>query len=397
MSRTATGPLTGVRILDLSTVLTGPVATSMLADQGADVVKVEAPGRGDITRITGSSHNGVSAMYHLANRGKRGIVVDLSTATGRDVLLRLVETADVFVQNFRPGVVERMGIGYDALRSVRPDIVYLSISGFGAEGPLSQLRVYDNIVQAVSGMAMMQGGGGEPVYVRTLASDKITALTAAQAVTAALFARGRGAGGQHIDLAMFDATVAFLWPDTGAGCAMLDDDAGVLVSNRGYEMAAHRDGWTACAPVSDAEFQGWCRAFGAPDVADDPRFATTAQRLSQSDFPAVRRKVMAGASALTVSAALARLREEGVDAVEVVTLDRLAQHPQAITNATFVVQDHPTAGPIREVAPAARFSATPSAPGPPAPFAGQHTDEVLGEAGFTLQEIAALRRAGAVG
>ncbi|RMF21507.1 MAG: CoA transferase, partial [Deltaproteobacteria bacterium] len=194
------GPLDGVRVLDLSAVISGPLATMMLADQGADVIKVEAPGVGDPTRLLGAMRGGVTSLYLNCNRGKRAICIDLRRDEGKQILLRLVETADVFVQNFRPGVIERMGLGYETLRAVRPDLVYVSVSGFGETGPLAQNKVYDNVVQALSGMPAAQADpeSGRPELVRNLVIDKATAYTVAQATTAALFARERGQGGQHV-------------------------------------------------------------------------------------------------------------------------------------------------------------------------------------------------------
>ena len=227
----AAGPLTGVRVVDLTTVLSGPIAGTMLADQGADVIKVEGPAWLDLTRHVSPRREGFTEMYLLANRGKRSLVVDLRTPAGVAVLRRLTATADVVMQNFRPGVAERLGIGADALRADAPDLVYLSITGFGPAGPLADLKVYDNLVQAVCGLASDQGrAAGEPAFVANLACDKITALTAAQAVTAALFARANGRGGQHVELSMLDASIAFLWTDAAQGNVLLGD--GVVPASR---------------------------------------------------------------------------------------------------------------------------------------------------------------------
>jgi crotonobetainyl-CoA:carnitine CoA-transferase CaiB-like acyl-CoA transferase len=377
-------------------VLSGPLATVLLADQGADVIKIEAPGQGDLTRIVGSRSNDMTAMFCLANRGKRSLVLDLSGEDGRAVLRRLVERADVIVQNFRPGVAERMGIGYDELRAVNPALIYVSIAGFGFDGPLADLRVYDNLVQAVSGMAAVQGDADEPRPVQNLVCDKITALTVAQAVTAALFARASGASGQHIRISMLDATASFLWPDAGTAATFLSEQATVMAPRESTSLTRHRDGWTTSAPVSDEEFRGWCRAFGAPELADDPRFATGRQRLTSPDLPAERRRVIDQARELTVAEALERLSAEGVSAVPVLRLDDLPAHPQARCNATFVERTHPIAGRMREPAPAARFSATPAAPGAPAPRMGEHTDEILRAAGLSSADIRALRAAGTI-
>ena len=388
------GPLHGIRIIDLSTALSGPVATTLLADQGADVIKLEAPGMGDITRVVGSHRGGMRAMYHLANRGKRAIVLDLGDDEGKAAFFAMARGTDVIVQNFRPGVVERMGIGYDDVRAVNPDVVYLSIAGFGFAGPLAPAKVYDNLIQAASGFASMQGDENGPRYVRNLVCDKITALTAAQALTAALFARARGEGGQHVRLAMLDAAAWFLWPDAATPFAMLHPEAATVATNRSNELVRHVDGWSTSAPVSDDEFRGWCLAFDAPDVADDPRWATVAQRMESDEFGAVRSEVSSRAAKYTVTEALARLAEHGIIGVEAVPLERLAEHEQTIANGTFSVCDHPAGGPIRQVNPPAHFARTPAVPGGPAGLPGQHTDEVLREAGYDDAAIAALRARG---
>ena len=198
----------GVRILDLSAVISGPMATAMLADQGAEVLKVEPPELGDMTRRLGAQRNGVSAMFATVNRNKRSIVLDLKEPAGIDALRRLAASCDAVVQNFRPGAAERMGIGYEDLRTVREDLVYLSISGFGRHGPYAHRRVYDPVMQTVTGIAAAQGAPvGEPRMVRTLLCDKATALTAAQALAGALFARERTGRGRHLELSMLDASL----------------------------------------------------------------------------------------------------------------------------------------------------------------------------------------------
>jgi crotonobetainyl-CoA:carnitine CoA-transferase CaiB-like acyl-CoA transferase len=398
MNDPAHGPLHGVCIVDLSTVLSGPVATTLLADQGASVIKVEAPGAGDLTRSISSRSNGVTAMFQLANRGKRAITIDLRHERGNEVLRQLAAQADVFVQNFRPGVADRIGIGYDALHAVNPELIYLSISGFGFRGPLARTKVYDNLIQAASGFAHNQAGDDEqPTFIKNLACDKITALTAAQAVTAALYARAMGRGGQHIELAMLDAAVWFLWTDRATEFTWTGDDVNLLPSLSRYDVTRFKDGWGTIAAVTDDEFAGMCRALGVGHIAEDPRFSTMTKRLSDPDYPRVYREIVQGAAgAFTIGEAMRRLGEAKVPAVAAVALSDIPDHPQIAANELIVESHHPTAGPLRQPRAAARFSGTPARVSGPAPLPGEHTDQILEELGYDADARAALRDGGAV-
>ena len=389
------GPLDGVKVVDFSVMISGPLAAMMLADQGAEVVKVETPGFGDIMRLLGTNKNGMTGIFANNNRGKRSVVVDLKNDAGREVIHKLVEDADVVIQNFRPGAMDRLGLGYDDLASINPDLVYTSISGYGPTGPYSGRRVYDNVIQAASGLASGQTdpATGEPALFRTLVCDKSTAYTAAQAITAALYARATGRSeGQHIELAMIDTAIAFLWPDSAMDAALLDDDVNrqpTLASN--YAVTRLADGFASAGAVSDAEFAGLCAAYGRPEMAEDPRFVDTLSRMANANEMVVE---LAEAAALcSLDDFVVRSEEHDVPASKINTLNDLPSDPQVVNNEVFVEREHPIAGRIREPRPAARMHGTPQRVGRVAPTHGEHTLEVIAELGLDAE---ALRAAGAI-
>ncbi len=392
------GPLAGIRVVDLTSMVSGPLATAVLGDQGADVIKVEPLGTGDLIRSIGCSRGGLSAIFSTLNRNKRSLALDLGQPRGLELLLALVASADVFVQNFRPGVAERMGIGEAALRRVRSDLVYVSISGFGETGPYAQRRVYDIVIQALSGMAASQADPitGEPELVRNIVADKATALVAAQAITAALFARERGAGGQHVRLAMLDATIAFLWPDIMQAWTYLGPGATPPASLAGF-LSVRRtlDGFMTIFAIADAEFAGLCRALGRPDLTRDERFRDTAGRMRHADVLAA---LLDDVTCAQTNASLcARLEAEDVPHAAVNRLETLHEDPQVVANALLAEVEHPRAGRMRTPRPVARFDATPASLRLPAPLLGEHGVELLRELGLAAGEIDDLRAKQIVG
>lgn len=378
------GPLDGVRIVDMSVMISGPLAAMMLADQGASVVKVESPGLGDIMRFLGTSKGGMTGIFANNNRGKRSLVVDVKQAAGVEVVRKLLAESDVLIQNFRPGAMERLGLGYDEVCKLNPDLIYVSISGYGPDGPNSHRRVYDNVIQAASGLASVQGdpATGAPMLFRTLLCDKVTSYTAAQAITAALFARATGkARGQHIVLAMLDAAVAFMWPDSAMDAALIDDDVSrtpTIAQN--YVITPLLDGHVSISAVTDAEFHGLFAALGHPEMSLDDRFNTAAARARHASelVPLMRE----WSSTTTLDEFLRRAEEHDVPTAKTNTLADLPTDAQTMHNAIFVEREHPAAGMVREPRPAPRFSATPASVSMHAPMFGQHSDEIAAELGF---------------
>lgn len=392
------GPLAGVRIVDCTNMISGPMATMILGDQGADVIKVEAPGTGDLVRHMGAGRRGMAPTFATVNRNKRSVVLNLREPRGLELLERLVSGADVFVQNFRPGTAERMGIGEGALRHVQPDLVYVSISGFGETGPYASKRVYDPIVQALSGLASIQADRktGRPHMLRLIVPDKLTAVTAAQAITAALFARARTGTGQHVRLSMLDATVSFLWHEAMAGYTWVGDETERARPQLAQDLVFETtDGFMTAGTVADAEWRGFCRAVGRPEWQDDPHFATTGARVIHVEERLARmQEALAGA---TTAEWLERLDAEGVPCAPILTRAELLTHPQLAANELIVESTHPHAGPMRQPRHAARFDATPAELRLPAPLLGEHTDQVLEELGLDAHALAALRHDGVLG
>ena len=391
------GPLHGFRIVDLTSMISGPLATMMLADQGAEVIKVENPDGGDYVRRAGNRRGDFSAAFLNNNRNKRSLALDLKDSRGVALLLELVQSADVFIQNFRPGVIERMGLGEDVVRATRPDIVYVSIAGFGFEGPYAARPVYDPLIQAVSGLATIQGGSDQarPRLVRTIVPDKVSALVAAQAITAALLSRARDGVGQHVRIAMLDAIVAFLWQsDMGSQTlvgAEIPQQSAASFIDLIYATAA---GYISVAVMSDREWRALCRALETPEWLDDARFATPALRDRNIDA----RLEIIQERLLTRPATewLARLEAEGVPCAPVLTRNEMIHHPQVAANELLQIYEHPQAGALRQARPPARFSVTQSGIRRGAPMLGEDTESILAELGVEATRRKALARDGVI-
>ncbi len=390
-----TGPLCGVRIIDLTNIYSGPICVSILGDQGADVIKVEAPG-GDPMRQGIPRRNGVTASFAVMNRNKRSIVIDLQKPAGRSILLDLVRSADAIVENYRPGVMERLGLAYETLAAINPRIVVASINGVGPTGPYANRRVYDAVIQAVTGLADLQSvDTGAPTMINTLVADKVTAMTAAQAITAALFSASRTGLGQQVAISMIDASLFFLWPDSMSRHGLVGEgvELAPYVSHAAL-LRRTRDGHVAVMPVKLGEWEGAFRALGLPNLFRDERFSTGAARLSNA---ALFQQVLSEAYAtFTTDEICERLEAQDVPWARINTRDQVVDDPQIRAMGALVEYEHPRAGRVRQPRPPGQFQSTPATLHRPSPDLGEHTYEVLRELGLDESSVVALRAEGVV-
>ena len=384
-------PLSGVRVLDLSRVLAGPWATQLLADLGAEVIKIERPGAGDDTRHWGPPFTtrtdgapGDAAYFLCANRGKQSVALDIASPGGADIIRRMAADTDVVVENFKTGGLKKYGLDHDSLKAVNPKLVYCSITGFGQTGPRAHQAGYDYMIQAMGGLMSITGQpdgapGAEPMKVGVAVADLFTGLYASNAILAALHAARETGEGRHIDIALFDVQAAML-----ANQATNYFVSGVAPTRMGnahpnlspYQPFPCSDGMVVIAVGNDGQFRSLCTALGEPDLGTDERFAANAGRVANRDQLGPILSALTGP--LTMAALMKRLEDAGVPCGPVNTVDQVFAEPQAVARDLTVEQTrHDLNAPVRTVASPIRMNGAPAVADRPPPALGQHTDEVL--------------------
>jgi crotonobetainyl-CoA:carnitine CoA-transferase CaiB-like acyl-CoA transferase len=394
------GPLNGIRILDLTRVLAGPFATALLADLGAEVVKVERPGDGDETRHLPPLRGGESHYFMSVNRNKLGIVIDLKQPAGRDLALELARVSDVLIENFRPGVTARLGLDYESVRKVNPEIVYCSVSAFGQTGPLASRGAFDIAMQAMGGgMSLTGEPGGRPMRSGLPMADLGTGLFAAIGLLAAVVEKQRTGRGQLVDVAMFDAMAGLLtqyagrYFMTGEVTERFGNGHPSVVPYGAYRAS---DGDIIIANLGESFWPKIARAIGQPELIDDTRFRTNPDRLGHRDE--LEALIAAAIARRTVAEWEAIFGEHDVPHAPVLDVAQVLEHPQARARGIVAEVEHPTIGPMRTVGRALNLPAHPDPRPAPAPLLGEHTDRVLRELlGATDEQLRQWRSEGVIG
>jgi crotonobetainyl-CoA:carnitine CoA-transferase CaiB-like acyl-CoA transferase len=390
--------LAGIRVLDLTQIMAGPFCTMLLGDLGAEVIKIENPRGGDDSRrMAPPFYNGEAAAFIAMNRNKYGIALDIRTPKGKEVLWRLIESADVLVENFRPGTMTRLGFTFEEVHARYPALVYCSISGFGQTGPYRERGGFDLVAQAMSGVLAVTGSAGEPAKVGVPISDLNAGLYASHAILAALLSRVRSGEGQYIDTSLFEAALAYtIWESneywsSGTAPQRLGTAHRLAAP---YQVFATASGWIAIGAANQRSWEHLVGALGRLDLLQNPHFATNSDRMAH--LAELVETLTATLKTRNTEAWLRVFEETGVPCGPVLTLDEVYQHPQVAARAMDIEVQHPVAGQIHTIGFPVKYSATPGQMYRPAPVLGQHTFALLESLGYDPEQRRQLEADGIV-
>ena len=383
------GPLEGIKIIDISTIVSGPLAASMLGDQGAEVIKIEPPYKGENARVMGPIKEGSGALFATVNRSKRSLAMDLKKEESKKIIYKLIESADIIIDNFRPGALDRLGLDFNSIKNFNPRIIQMSITGYGETGPYSKRRVYDPLIQATAGVCDAQSIDGQPKYMKTLMCDKITSLTAAQAMTAALFKREKTNKGQRVTLSMLDTALYFMWSDSMYNYSWHGDDWAPIPNIADfYEPVKTKDGHIALVAINDSEFSGVLKAIGREDLLKDERFSTTENRIM--NVVEMQEILLNAYSEFTSDDLVERMEENDVPAAKINKREDIFSDPQVINNSSVINTKNNGEKLIKGPKPPANFLDDECDEPKFMPALGEHSSEILKEYGFSKDEINSL-------
>lgn len=393
------GPLAGCRVIELAHIMAGPVAGLMLADMGADVIKVEKLSGDDTRRFVPPTIEGESAAFLMMNRNKRGIVLDLKSEDGRQALQRLVRDADVLIENYRFGTMEKLGLGYESLRQLNPGLIYCEVSGFGRTGPYAHRGGFDLIAQGMSGLMSITGEapGRQPVKVGAPISDITAGIVAAMGIAAAYAHKLKTGQGQKVDTSLFEAAITHTYWQSAIAFATGESPQAMGSAhplNAPYQAFQTADGWINIGAANQANWERMLTLIEAEELNDDPRFSSNAMRIEN-------RVVLAETLSLvflkhSTAHWLEAFEKAGVPAGPVLSITEMHADPQALARDMIVSTDHPVAGQVKTIGHPVKFSETPGGVKRPAPLMGQHTAEVLREIGYSESQIVAMAAAGVI-
>ena len=381
------GPLDGVKIIDLSTIVSGPLAGSLLGDQGADVIKIESPLRPDNARFMGPLRGENGALFAAANRSKRSLALDLKKEGAKEIIYTLIKNSDVVMDNFRPGILKKLNLEYEDIKKHNPKIIQLSITGYGVDGPYSKRRVYDPLIQATAGIANAQSIDGNPKFVKTLMCDKITSLTAAQSITAALYSREKTNEGQKINLSMLDTALYFMWSDNMYNFTWLGDGWDPIPNIADfYEPVKTKDGYIALVAINDNEFAGVCKAIDREDLLTDDRFSTMQNRMM--NVIEMQEILLHAYTLFTSEELVERMDQNDVPSAIINKLNDVIDDPQVKNNDSIMSISNDDNNSMQSPKSPAHYSSTPCSSNPRfMPDLGQHSKEILLENGFSNEQI----------